>query len=49
MRTNPEYPTEWAIVTEEDESQKQGTVSPADPPVEEEDSQILQAYIVAAA
>ena len=49
MRTNPEYPTEWAIVTEEDESQNQVTISPPDPPVEEEDSQILQAYIVAAA
>ena len=56
MRENMEFPTEWVIVSEDDESSEspQSQAPPPSPPVDEEDdeadadAQVLQAYIVTA-
>jgi len=54
MRENMEFPTEWVIVDRDDELQQnespQNQLPPPSPPVDEkeEDSQVLQAYIVTA-
>ena len=55
MRENMEFPTEWVIVSRDDESQQnespKNQVPPPSPPVDEadqEDSQVVQAYIVTA-
>jgi hypothetical protein len=54
MQENMEFPTEWVIVNRDDESPQsespQNQVPPPSPPVDEkeEDSQVLQTYIVMA-